>query len=46
MTDAEFDRAVELVAKREKDGLKKIYDAYAKRIYQVIYGIVKTIHRI
>ena len=44
MTDAEFDRAVELVAKREKDGLKIIYDAYAKRIYQVIYGIVKNPH--
>lgn len=44
MTDAEFDRAVELVAKREKDGLKNIYDAYAKRIYQVIYGIVKNPH--
>ena len=44
MTDAEFDSAIALVTAGDKSGLKSIYDAYAKRIYQVIYGIVKNPH--
>ena len=42
MTDAQFDRAVEMMLAGDKGGLKDIYDAYAKRLYQVIVGIVKS----
>ena len=42
MTDAQFDAAVARIVQGEKDGLKEIYDAYAKQIYQVILGIVRS----
>ena len=42
MTDAQFDAAVARIVQGEKDGLKEIYDAYARQLYQVILGIVKS----
>lgn len=42
MTDAQFDAAVARIVQGEKDGLKEIYDAYAKQVYQVILGIVRS----
>ena len=42
MTDAQFDAAIGLIAGGEKSGLKDIYTAYARQLYQVILGIVKS----
>ena len=42
MTDAQFDAAVARIVQGEKDGLREIYDAYAKQLYQVILGIVRS----
>lgn len=42
MTDAQFDAAIGLIVRGNKDGLKGIYDAYARQMYQVIVGIVKS----
>lgn len=42
MTDARFDEAMGMIADGNKLGLKCIYEAYAKRIYQLIFGIVKN----
>ncbi len=42
MTDAQFDAAIGLVTRGDKSGLKSIYDAYAKQMYQVILGIVRN----
>ena len=42
MTDAQFDAAIGLIVRGNKDGLKSIYDAYAEQIYHVIVGIVKS----
>jgi RNA polymerase sigma-70 factor (ECF subfamily) len=41
MTDAQFEAAILLIVNGSRDGLREIYDAYAKQIYQVIAGIVK-----
>lgn len=43
MTDAQFDAAISRIVRGEKDGLKSIYDAYAKQLYQVIVGVVKNV---
>lgn len=42
MTDAQFDAAIGLIVRGDKCGLREIYDAYARQIYQVIVGIVKS----
>jgi RNA polymerase sigma factor (sigma-70 family) len=42
MTDAQFDAAIGQIVQRDKSGLREIYDAYARQIYQVIVGIVKS----
>ncbi len=44
MTDREFDMAAEMIVRGDRNGLKAIYDAYAKQLYTVIEGIVKNPH--
>jgi len=42
MTDLEFQIAIEELANGNKDGLRRIYEAYIKLIYAVVYDIVKS----
>lgn len=44
MTDEQFEAAIGLIVRGRKDGLRQIYDAYAKQVFQVIAGIVKDPH--
>ncbi|MCM1083374.1 MAG: RNA polymerase sigma factor [Clostridium sp.] len=40
MTDEEFTLCLDLVLKGDKEGLRKIYEAYIKLIYAVVYNAV------
>lgn len=40
MTDEEFALCLDLVLKGDKEGLRKIYEAYIKLIYAVVYNTV------
>ena len=40
MTDEEFTLCLDLVLKGDKEGLRKIYEAYIKLIYAVVYNMV------
>lgn len=40
MTDEEFTLCLDLVQKGDKEGLRKIYEAYIKLIYAVVYNMV------
>lgn len=42
MTDKEFDHAVELIRRKEKEGLRLIYDEYGSYIYKTIAAVVKN----
>ncbi len=42
MTDAQFEASILQIVNGSKDGLKEIYDAYAKQVYQIILGVVRS----
>ena len=42
MTDKEFESAINLLLKGDKEGLKAIYTAYVKLIYAVVYNTVQS----
>ncbi len=42
MTDEEFQAAIEMLLKGNKEGLKKIYDSYMRFVYAVIYDTLKN----
>ena len=42
MTDAQFEASIGLIVSGNKNGLKEIYDAYAKQVYQIILGVVRS----
>ena len=41
MTDKEFQSAINLLLKGDKEGLRRIYEAYIRFIYAVVYDTVK-----
>lgn len=42
MTDLQFDNCIRLMIEKDRNALKDIYTAYAKQIYRVILGIVRS----
>ena len=42
MTDLQFESCIRLMIDKDRNGLKDIYTAYAKQIYRVILGIVRS----
>lgn len=42
MTDNEFDFRMQLIREKDKNGLREIYKAYGRLIYQLMLGIVKS----
>ena len=42
MTDAQFEASILQIVNGSKDGLKEIYDAYAKQVYQIILGVIRS----
>lgn len=42
MTDYEFDFRIKMILKGDKNGLREIYNAYGKLIYQLMLGVVKS----
>lgn len=42
MTEEEFEYAVSLIRNGDKDGLHRIYIAYAKSVFKVIYEVVQS----
>ncbi len=41
MTDREFQTAINLLLKGDKEGLRRIYEAYIRFIYAIVYDTVK-----
>lgn len=42
MTDAEFTQCIEQIVNDDKEGLKKIYEAYIGYIYAAVYDVLKN----
>lgn len=42
MTDAEFEQCIRQILDDEKDGLRKIYEAYIGYIYSVVFDVLKN----
>lgn len=42
MTDYEFDFKMSLILKKDKSGLREIYEQYGKLIYQQMFSVVKS----
>lgn len=42
MDEREFERCIEAIQKGDRQGLRQIYEAYARYIYTIVYGILAS----
>ncbi|MBR6044033.1 MAG: RNA polymerase sigma factor [Ruminococcus sp.] len=42
MTDREFDHGIELIRKKDKEGLRLIYEEYGRYIYKTVLSVVRN----